>query len=194
MKRRLFIALPLSHKIQQLLYDATLDLRKKFPELRFELPEKLHITLKFLGWTDKPIEEISEALTPIARHSLPIHLATTTFGAFAGTRLVAYIGLSENPVLTRLATAIDDVMATMGFEPETRAFHAHVTIARGKGKTPLHWRETARQIKKFPFNHSFQFTAYRIVLMQSTLTPSGSEYQVIKTFLLKSNKLNHAST
>ena len=180
-KRRLFIALPVPHEIQCSMHEALTMVREKFSDLRFEPPEKLHLTIKFLGWTDKNASDIAEKLMPIARRTPIIPLQTTTLGAFAGTRIVAFIGLQPYQPLIELAVKIDDAMVSAGFQEESRSFHPHITLARRTGKTYAHWRETARQIKKFPVTDTIRFSADRLALMESTLTPRGSVYQTIKT-------------
>jgi 2'-5' RNA ligase len=102
---------------------------------RFEPPEKLHITLAFLGYVEpERIEEIGKALHAIARGRPEFELHLDKVGAFPHERRprVIWIGSRDQGAEFRdLARASRDAYAELGFSFDKNAI-AHVTIARVK--------------------------------------------------------------
>lgn len=110
---------------------------------RFEAPEKLHITLAFLGWVDaERVETIREALGAVARRSERFSLTLDKIGAFPHERRprVAWIGAHEaGDAFRRVAREVRKAYDALGFRFDKDAV-AHVTIARvkeGRAHLPL---------------------------------------------------------
>jgi RNA 2',3'-cyclic 3'-phosphodiesterase len=99
--------------------------------------DAFHLTLQFLGETESAgIPAISRALAEAA-HAVPgpLEVAYGGLGAFpvpARARVVwAAARTPEAPgVLGDLAQAVGAALGPLGFPPEARAFHPHVTLGR----------------------------------------------------------------
>lgn len=102
---------------------------------RFEAPEKLHITLAFLGYVDpEQVEEIREVLRATASQSDAFRITLDKLGAFPNERNphIVWIGAHDQGAAFRnLAGRIRRAYADIGFRFEKDAV-AHVTIARIK--------------------------------------------------------------
>ena len=98
-------------------------------------PEKLHITLRFLG-DSSPAQvnstiKILEELVP----SFPApEVLFTGLGVFRNTHdpRVVWIGMDSGPDLQELKTRIDRKLVPLGFAPEKRKFRPHLTLGRIK--------------------------------------------------------------
>lgn len=102
---------------------------------RFEAPEKLHVTLAFLGWTDaQQGGALREALIRAAAKTAPFTLRLDKLGAFPHERNphVVWIGARDQGARFRsAANAVREAYEDLGFRFEKAAV-AHVTIARVK--------------------------------------------------------------
>lgn len=105
-------------------------------DARFELEEKLHITLAFLGWVEpEQVAPIQDALDKAAQATAPFTLTLDKIGAFPHERRpkIVWIGSRDQGTpYRRLAYAARTSFEPLGFDFDKDAV-AHVTIARVKG-------------------------------------------------------------
>ncbi|MFZ1979483.1 MAG: RNA 2',3'-cyclic phosphodiesterase [Bacteroidota bacterium] len=183
---RAFIALPVSEEIGVSISAVQSFLQSPGDGVRWESPDKFHITLKFLGTADfSLLERIARPLESIARMSPPFTLVYTGVGAFPSNRRprVVWIGAEYNPVLAALQKAVEQACFDAGFPPEERSFHPHITLGRVKDENLD--RRLTEAIKTCTFEpiHS-RFS--EIVLMKSELKHTGSIYTKLKSFSFQS--------
>jgi len=102
---------------------------------RFEAPEKLHITVAFLGWVNaEQVEPIRDGLRQAAGELSPFAIALDTIGAFPHERNphIVWIGSRErNRAFERLAGTLRSAYEPLGFTFQKEAI-PHVTVARIK--------------------------------------------------------------
>ncbi|HJZ12150.1 MAG TPA: RNA 2',3'-cyclic phosphodiesterase, partial [Acidobacteriota bacterium] len=77
---------------------------------------------------------------------------------------------------------IDNRLAALDFEKETRPFSAHLTLARFRDPHGLFW--LAKEVEKIKDSDWGQFPAKEITLYQSILHRTGAEYRALETFPL----------
>ena len=110
-------------------------------EARYESPEKLHITLAFLGNVDPDaVPGLEAVVTDVARQVKPFALTLDRLSAFPNERRprVIYIGAREQgPTFRDVANRLRGGYRALGFAFDDDAL-AHVTIARVK--KPVHAR------------------------------------------------------
>ena len=83
MKKRIFVALDISEEARRRAANLISALRSRFPEVRagWDKPEKLHLTIKFLGETDDfEIKKITENLRNLRFE--PFEIRFTNAGCF----------------------------------------------------------------------------------------------------------------
>lgn len=97
----------------------------------------LHVTLQFLGGTsDEEIWRVSQALARVAARHPPIEVEYLGLGAFPvpDRARVVWAGLQEvddsRGRLERLTADLGDALGALGFPPERRRFHPHVSLGR----------------------------------------------------------------
>lgn len=138
--------------------------------------ENLHLTLKFLGNTDRSwLPDIERVLGELASKISAFDVTLQGLGAFPkpSRPSVIWTGMTPPEPVIRLAGDVESTLATFGFSPETRPFHPHVTVARIKNRPP---RELAALLERHAETEFAAFSVNEIALVQSELTPDGARY------------------
>jgi RNA 2',3'-cyclic 3'-phosphodiesterase len=121
---RLFVAIQFSSEILTVLQAAISSLRVQSDSGNFTQPDNLHLTLAFLGETNKLCAAKSAMeLCSVA----PFELAVSGFGHFGK---LYWVGIEKNPALSELAENLHNELRQLGFNIENREFKPHITIAR----------------------------------------------------------------
>jgi RNA 2',3'-cyclic 3'-phosphodiesterase len=161
-------------------------------------PEQIHLTLNFLGNVERTkVEELARAVEAACLRSEPHLLQASGLACFpspARPRII-WAGLrGAVDVLEELKRALDESLASVGFAPETRPFHPHLTIGRVKllnGDDRRHLAATLPAWREADFG---PWTVERVDLMQSVLLPAGAEYARVQSFLLPGVGRNPSAT
>jgi RNA 2',3'-cyclic 3'-phosphodiesterase len=182
---RAFVALNFPERVRQELWDALAPLRQRREKLpvKWVPPENIHLSLKFLGDVEETrAPELRTALQQVAgsgTESRPLTLEIAGFGVFPDYHRphVLWAGVTAEPGLELLQHGIEQAFAPLGFPTEARAFRPHVTVARAaRDAKPREFAGLAELLAGIDFNETV--TVSDVDLMQSTLRPEGSVYQV----------------
>lgn len=140
-----------------------------FSEGNFSEKENLHLTLVFIGETEK-VEEIKSALEKIDFPAFEFRISKT--GIFE--KGIFWAGIEKNENLENLHKAVYEKLEDLGFKPEERDFVPHITLARKfKPDEDFSPEETEKLLpKKAVF-------ANRISLMKSERTEGVLRYTEI---------------
>ncbi|MDR1712034.1 MAG: RNA 2',3'-cyclic phosphodiesterase [Propionibacteriaceae bacterium] len=164
--------------------------RDQTPPWRWVRPETWHITLAFLGDVDDDRRDaLSENLGAIKAAGFPIRMGGA--GAFRREDIrdpggdlpglkakVVWMGASADE-LAPLSANVRAAASRAGVRPDGSKFQAHITLARSRKPAPA--RGLLDVVASFG---SFDFQADAFHLVKSTLTPSGSVYDVVETWPL----------
>jgi 2'-5' RNA ligase len=153
------------------------------PRLNWTHAGQWHLTLQFLGSVDD-VRELTDALRWGLQGMSPVALALGGAGAFPSTSraAVVWIGLDEGePELARLADAVQRATEPLGYEPEQRAFRAHLTVARSQRARPL--ANLVHSLGDGPVGPLWHAT--EVVLMESDTRWDGAVYREVATFPLR---------
>jgi len=181
---RTFVAVPLSQPCHELLAELQGKMRPLGTDVRWVAISSIHLTLKFLG-------EIDPALVPKMVESLknatsesPFKLRLHGLGGFPNLRSprVIWCGIEgDADRLITLQKKVEVACAELGFPPENRPFHPHLTLGREQGKRNL--QQLLDYIKIAPdFERVFDVDRYH--LYKTVLTPRGAIYTVLDTIEL----------
>ncbi|HET6276566.1 MAG TPA: RNA 2',3'-cyclic phosphodiesterase [Candidatus Cybelea sp.] len=140
-KRRLFAGVELDESVRAACASISEELRRTGFEARYETPEKLHLTLAFLGFVEPfSLNDIIASLASTAARTGRLGVTFDTLGAFPHERRprVVYAGAREQGSAFReLAAKIRRAYEALDFEFDKDAA-AHVTLARVKeSRQPL---------------------------------------------------------
>jgi len=189
---RTFIAIELDETINAALADLQGQLKAKIPQgsVRWVKPGGIHLTLKFLG--DVPanrIEEIERALTQACAEFPAFSLSVGGLGCFPNPQRprVVWVGVQEeSETLAGLQKAIEDGMEKLGFAPEGRKFHAHLTLGRARRRTSSgDVRRLGRLVKECDIGQLGRMEARAVSLVKSDLRPTGAVYTQLATVRLE---------
>jgi len=176
-KTRCFIALELSKEAKEELARIIDFLKDSGSDVKWVSPAGVHLTLKFLGYTDEEkIGRIALSLKEIAAGQKPFDVLLNAIGVFPGwsAARVLWVGVGEGADKVKtLAGEVASRMQKEGFEEETRPFSAHLTLGRirsGKNKDRL--KALAEKVDVRPASSHIE----RIILFKSDLTPQGAVY------------------
>ena len=182
-----FIALPSPKPLTEKLETLQQELKPLGLDAKWVTPSQIHLTLKFLGETSfSLLEKWKESLDGIAGRRNAFSFRIERFGAFPDFRRprVLWVGSGEVPSeLQELAGMIEAEAVRFGFEKETRAFKAHLTLARLR--SPQNGPRLEAWATEHPAPLREEFPCGRVILFQSTLTPHGPIYQPLHEVTLK---------
>lgn len=140
---------------------------------------QLHITLKFLGdIRPSQVPAIVEILERAAASVPELQLSFRGLGAFPNAQRpeVVWVGLDECPPLAGLAAVLDHDLVPLGFAPERRAFHPHLTITRLKRRPPDALFELLASERESEFG---SVVIRQVELIESELLRDGARHTLL---------------
>lgn len=140
--------------------------------IKWIAPASYHVTVKFLGWAKAEVVPAVVDAVRAAATVAPFSFTTARLGAFPARdrASVVWAGVDCEPI-ARLARALDDACAQLGFAKEKRAFHGHITL--GRLREPRAVSEVILPFAEQVFSDTRVST---ITLFESITKPTGSEY------------------
>ena len=174
---RLFVAIRPPEPIRDLLVDAMDD----SADFRWQDDEQLHITLRFIGEVDRPIaSDIADALSRVRAERFELRIAGV--GRFEQLSSGAlWAGVEPKAPIAALAAKIERACQQVGLDPERRAFHPHITLARWKGRRT---REIAAFLDRASGLSSEPFDVTEFILLVSQLSRHGAHYEAVSSYEL----------
>lgn len=134
-KRRLFVGVELDDDARNACAAVSSRLSRAGYAARYETPEKLHVTLAFLGYVEPlRLDEMRLALQAASQSAPEFGVVLDKLGAFPHERKprVVYVGARDQGAAYRtLASGVRARYASLGFDFRDDPV-AHVTIARVK--------------------------------------------------------------
>jgi len=192
---RCFIGIGLPDSVQRLLAETVREFCLEQVPVSWTVPENLHMTLKFLGETDKKrVFAVEKGLAEVAAGFPAFSLKAAGGGIFPNLRAprILWAGFGEPLELAgKLQQTISNTMMLVGFPAEGRLFHPHITIGRVKGTLPPGWGD--RFIRHFAGRVFGIVPVSSIILYESRLSRGGAIYSVIREFPLKGASRNGES-
>jgi 2'-5' RNA ligase len=122
---RLFIAIDIPDAVQQKIA----KLYCNFHGVHWSPPERLHITLAFLGQINKQIlPSLNTALESVVFH--PFEIECDRFGSFRSGDI--WLGIIDEAPIVQLHECIMQRLKELGLGIQTREFKPHITLAYTK--------------------------------------------------------------
>jgi 2'-5' RNA ligase len=192
---RTFIAIELPTPIREAVRLRQQQLRAALKEaglegcFRWSAMDNIHVTLRFLGETDRgQTERIAAGLAEIARRRQGFSLCVGGMGCFPNFRRpnVLWLGVDgQMEALQAMQAAVEELVVAAGFEAETREFSPHLTLARAQRERSraelqrageLLQRLAAQNEVKAQSGSTPCFPVAEVVHMHSDLRPAGPIY------------------
>jgi 2'-5' RNA ligase len=181
-KTRAFLSLNLEEPLKIKIAEIQKELQELLNgyKIKWENPEKFHLTLRFLGDLDEnQLDEIKEGLEKSHPGFGRLEFHSDGIGFFPNPRRpnVIFIALGENGNNSdKLVEEIDKVIKKSGIKPDKK-FVAHITLGRFRRENRK--SVDADNIVEF---ESFDVNFDSYYLMESVLDYRGSKYYEIKKF------------
>jgi 2'-5' RNA ligase len=175
---RLFTGIEIPDEATAALMDLMEKMRRSGAKLRWTSPEKLHLTLTFIGeWPEEKLSGLKEALARVdARGPVPVSLRGVGWLPSPRFPRTLYAGVEPAPELLDLAGATARAAASAGVAVEERSYHPHVTLARVRGRI----RGDALPVAQAPIA-AFQAPSFFLYLS------SGGKYTKLEEFRLNNS-------
>ncbi|HEX6739267.1 MAG TPA: RNA 2',3'-cyclic phosphodiesterase [Vicinamibacteria bacterium] len=176
---RAFVAIELGEELRAALVALIERLRPQVRGARWVAPAGIHLTLRFLGWTEvEVLQRLGPGLREAAAACDACQARVGGLGMFPerGAPRVLWVGLQLPEPIRALQQACEAMALAAGFEAEERAFKPHLTLARFRDRLP---RPTLPPFEFGPAPLS------RLVLYRSELKPGGAVYTPLEVFPLR---------
>ena len=174
---RLFVAIRPPEHIRDLLIDTMDD----SPAMRWVGDDQLHLTLRFVGEVERPLaQDIADALRRISYPAFDLRISGAgRFEQRNGGALWA--GVEPRKPVAELAAKVERACQWAGLEPERRAYHPHITVARWNRRNVQAARDFERRYSDLS---SEAFGVDRFVLFESRLSRHGAHYEEVAEYRL----------
>ena len=175
---RTFIAIDLSQEVRMLLSEVSQQLSRQIPKgsVRWVKPDRMHLTLRFLGETAvSHLPQIAKNLTEATQKHDAFTLHLSHLGCFPNERRprVIWVGLQGNTdALFQLKKDVDAALLPLGWEVEKRPFQAHLTLGRVQDVRLFAGFKVEADVTKW----AVPVTAVKLI--ESQLRPSGPIYTI----------------
>ena len=182
MKHRLFLAIDVPSSP---IIELQSRLEKLGLPISWEKPEKLHLTLNFIGRVSSDqlggvSRVIKSAIYQFNKLTVSLPFLETLYQRHDQTLL--YLAASS-PDLVPLQKAVCAGLDSIKF-PQPRRFLPHVTIGKLKRTDPTTTKHVIDIISDFDYQPMPSFDVDHLTLYESHLSSKGSSYQKIATFRL----------
>ena len=187
---RLFVAIDLDDAAREAAAQYAQEARRRLESVpaSWTRRDNMHLTLRFIGEVDEAqASRIRTVLQPAVGVE-PATLRLDRAGLFppSGNPRVLWLGVRDPAAMLRRAHGIvEDRLGEVGLERESRAYTAHLTLARFRDS-----RGAGRQIRTTldaMAAPDARWTADRVTLYQSRPSPKGSVYTALLHAPLRQN-------
>jgi 2'-5' RNA ligase len=185
---RVFLAVELSSGIRENLFSLQQELKKILPPINWVRPESIHLTLKFLGYVEPSrISQLLLALEPIGKKQHGFSIEVQGVGVFPQVKhpRIFWVGVTgKTHALQELVLEIEAVLEPLGFPPEEKPYHPHLTLARIKRDNAIVGSALLENEVLEREQHLGTLTVDRLTLFQSDLDSTGATYTPLGAVLL----------
>ncbi len=161
------------------------ELERTGAPLKMVDPDKIHITVKFLGDTEEDqIKAISDTVRRVLKDHEPFDLNIKGAGAFPHLDYmkVVWVGVEDCPGLHKIAHQVEEELVPLGFSRMDRSFSPHITVARVKGgKNKEQLASVIRDYRDLSFRTQ---RITKLKLKESILKKSGPKYNTLEEYFL----------
>jgi 2'-5' RNA ligase len=190
--KRIFVAIDISEdarrKVAQYIADLRGDIAGKVAT--WTHPEKLHLTLRFIGnCEEEELPKVIDATRAAAESIRPFTIKIVGTGVFPNKRKarVLWLGIDDKTDQMTKAVNIFDAAYNGELQSDREVFSPHLTIARIKD------RVGGKELVNQHLNSNFEpveFEVLEIVVYESQTLSTGSVYSVVSRHPLPVTKIS----
>ena len=131
---RVFIAIRFTQAFKEPIFEAQDALRDNGVRGNFTLPENLHLTLAFIGETDR-VDDIKAAVKEVVFE--PFEIKTGRLGCFNGRSKVIWLGIDGEKKLKAITAELRKNLDIRGIDYAKGRFQPHITLVRQPSDMPF---------------------------------------------------------
>lgn len=131
---RIFIAIRFTEVFKSSILDAQDGLKEYGVRGNYTQPENLHLTLAFIGETER-VEEIKAAVDAVKFE--PFVIRTGKMGCFNGRSRVVWLGIEGEDKVKAIAQQLRRNIDQRGIDYAKGKFSPHITLVRQPSEMPL---------------------------------------------------------
>lgn len=131
---RIFIAIRFTEAFKSSIQDAQEGLKEYGVRGNYTQPENLHLTLAFIGETER-VEEIKAAVDAVKFE--PFVIRTGKLGCFNGRSRVVWLGIEGEDKVKAIAQQLRRNLDKCGIDYAKGRFSPHITLVRQPSEMPL---------------------------------------------------------
>lgn len=190
---RSFIAVDIPAGVQEALGQVEDQLRERLPEtpIRWVEPEKIHLTLKFLGDVSREnLDMVKKILSSEVAKRQAMEIGIGGIGAFPKMRhpRVVWVGVEAPEELHALRRGIEDGVARLGYDYDKYDFTPHLTLGRVSRKaSSREVRNVGKVLHDFQVGFIGVTRVDEVHIYRSDLQPEGAVYTRLFTASLEEN-------
>ena len=186
---RAFWAIELNQEVRSALREFQHLVRNHLPSIGWVRPESLHLTVKFLGEIgEEQLASLQQAVENGIKDCSRFSLQVEGVGGFPNMNQprVLWAGVSGQVAeLQRLVSHVEEALLPLGFPSESKAFRAHLTLARIKQRSREVGNALARSQVLDQHTYFGLLNVHHVCLFRSELKPTGAVYHKLAELPLK---------
>jgi RNA 2',3'-cyclic 3'-phosphodiesterase len=166
---RLFFAIDPGADARAAIAHAAEPLRAAAPTGNWSPPERIHLTLKFLGEQDAAmLEPLTAILERVGARHRQFSIGVGGVGAFPSLRApaVVWMGVRPDPALELLQHDMESACAELGIPVDGRVFRPHVTLGRIPDRTGVNLAALAHAAGGLEFRTEVQVSAVALMVSE----------------------------
>ena len=183
---RAFIAIEVNSAIKKSLSEYIGQLKKTGADVKWVVPDNIHLTLKFLGYIEEEtLPGLNKIVSDTVSNLESFNISIGNIGAFPSLKRprVVFVCVQENENnLLKLYEKLDKGIEELGIKKESKKYVGHITLGRIRSQKNIPKLTSALNSGTECF-FGLEQVNY-ISLMQSKLTPAGPIYTKLNNFML----------
>ncbi len=183
---RVFIAIEIADEIKERLSEYIDKLRRAGADVKWVVPENIHLTLRFLGYIEKDtLPGLNKIVSDAVSSQEPFNISIGNIGAFPSLKRprIVYVCVDEKENnLLKLYENLNKQVEGLGIKEESRKYVGHITLGRIRTQKNISNLTSALKSETDRF-FGLEKVSY-LTLMQSNLTPKGPIYTKLNNFIL----------
>jgi 2'-5' RNA ligase len=183
---RAFIAIEIDSEIKKRLSEHIDKLKRTGADVKWVIPENIHLTLKFLGYIEEDtLPDLNKIVNNAVSSLESFNISLGNIGAFPSLKRprVVYVCVDEKGNnLIKLYEILNKGFGELGIKEESRKYVGHITLGRIRSQKNI---SKLTSVLKSGTECFFGLEKVNfLTLMQSELTPKGPIYTKLNNFLL----------
>lgn len=179
---RTFVALPVyNNQARRFLSQCCHALQAGQPDVKWVAENHYHLTLRFLGDIEpRLVDEVRGAVDQVARKAPSLETILELPGAFPGLNRpqTLWMGVRDSGrQIAILEKELSDRLAELGFVPDRKPFHPHITL--GRMRSPRGADSLRKALETWSLKDVCPCRFDQLVLFESQLTPAGPVYSAL---------------